>query len=433
MTKRTREHKVKYLYDLIFLLFSIIYLPYLFIKGKAHKDFKERFGFLPHKLKGFRKDAIWVHAVSVGEVLAVKSLINRLKEAFPEQRIILSTTTKTGNEMARKTFGETVLRFYFPIDFHNVVERIIDFINPLCFILVETEIWPNLILALSYRKVPVFIVNGRISDKSFRGYRLIKRVFSLTLKRIKVFLMQTDQDAERIIALGAPGERVKVTGNVKYDIEKKRDDKSQMPEVNKKDLGINESEHLLICGSTHKGEEEILLGAYKKLLEVFPSLRLLIAPRHVDRAGDIEKVCSDFGFTSCRISNPKVQPSNAVLILDTMGELSRLYSIASVVFMGGSLIKRGGHNIVEPAAHSKPILFGPFMHNFRDMAGQFLTEGAALKVCDQLQLVSAITALIMDNAHALEMGTKACRLVTKNKGAVERIVKEIQTQMTDQS
>jgi len=420
---------MRYLYDLIFLLFSIAYLPYLLLKGKAHKDFLQRFGFLPDYLKSHNNDAIWVHAVSVGEVLAVKGLIERLKEAFPEKRILLSTTTKTGNETAKRIFGDSIPRFFFPVDIYGVIQKTLNFINPAFFILVETEIWPNLILELSNRKIPVFVVNGRISDKSFKGYRLIRFFFANSLKKINAFLMQTSQDAERIIALGAPLQRVKVTGNVKYDQPQTTGEK--LEGLDKKSLGLEEKEDLLICGSTHPGEEEILLSSYKKLLEDFSSLRLLIAPRHIDRVTNIEELCTKFGFKSLKVSKLKTQRSrNPILLLDTIGDLSRLYSVGTVVFMGGSFIKKGGHNIIEPAVYAKPILFGPYMHNFRDMAEQFLNEKAAIRVSDEEELVDTVSMLLKDRTRAREMGERAASLVERNKGAVDRIVSEVKRYIT---
>ncbi|MCK4463706.1 MAG: hypothetical protein KAU58_05280 [Candidatus Omnitrophica bacterium] len=293
---------MKYFYDLIFLLFSIIYLPYLLVKGKAHKDFIQRFGILPNYLKGDRKDAVWVHAVSVGEVKATEFFIRYLKESLPGQRVILSTTTKTGFEAAKKIFGDSIVRFYFPLDFHFIVEKVINFINPLLFILFETEIWPNLIISLSNRGVPILLVNGRVSDKSFRRYMLIKPLFAAILRKIDRFLMQTEEDVQRIKEMGAPAERVKVCGNVKYDVRIASCVSRTASGFNKEKLGINNSEELIICGSTHKGEEEILLGVYKELIKEFDNLHILIAPRHVDRVDDIEKLCAKFGFDSIRLS-----------------------------------------------------------------------------------------------------------------------------------
>lgn len=427
---------MRYFYDLIFLLFSIIYLPYLLVKSKAHKDFIQRFGILPEHLKGDRKDAVWVHAVSVGEVKATESFIRYLKESLPGQRVILSTTTKTGFEAAKKIFGDSVPRFYFPLDFHFIVEKTINFINPLLFILFETEIWPNLIISLSNRGVPVLLVNGRVSDKSFRRYMLIKPLFAAILKKIDRFLMQTKEDARRIKEIGAPAERVKVYGNVKYDAVEGLRIEDKGLKFNRESLGIRKNEDLIICGSTHKGEEEILLGVYKELLQDFNNLRLLIAPRHIDRSDDIEKLCNKFSFTCVRLSKLKtynlklITNQKPILILDTIGQLSEFYSIADIVFMGGSLIKRGGHNIIEPARFGKAVLFGPYMNNFRDMANRFLSKGASVMVKDRHRLKEAIRSLLKDKTRIADMGEKAAFLIEQNKGAVSGIIGEIKAQMS---
>jgi len=420
---------MKYFYDLIFLLFSIIYLPYLAIKGKAHRGFTERFGVLPKYFKGDKNDAIWIHAVSVGEVKAAESLIRRMKEAFPEKRVILSTTTKTGNETAGNIFGDSIPKFYFPLDFHFICDKTIVFINPVLFVLFETDIWPNLITALYRRKIPVVLVNGRISDKSFRGYRLIKSIFGITLRKMTKFLMQTDADAERIKSLGAPPDKVKVCGNVKYDIDQASGTRQQASGLDKKILGIKEEEDLIICGSTHKGEEEILLQVYKDLLGDFSNLRLLIAPRHIDRIDDIEKVCEKFGFKTLRVSETPLLPDARcpmpVLILDTIGRLAHLFSIADIVFMGGSLIKKGGHNLVEPALYAKPIIFGPYMNNFRDMADQFLAGNASVMVKNKEELLKVFKHLLNNKSEREELGKRAFLLIGKNKGAVSRIIEEM--------
>jgi len=239
--------------------------------------------------------------------------------------------------------------------------------------------------------------------------------------------MQTKEDAERITFLGAPPERVKVTGNVKYD--SVFGVRSSAIGWKKEDLGIDKGENLIICGSTHKGEEEILLKVYKGLLKKFDSLKILIAPRHIDRISDIEKLCAEFNFDSIRLSEINRKPitdnRTPILLLDTIGQLAQIYSLATIVFMGGSLIKRGGHNIVEPALFEKPVCFGPYMGNFRDMAGQFVGKRAAIKVRDEYELERAIEDLLANKAKGIEMGRRAYALVKENKGALDRIISEI--------
>jgi len=412
-------------YDFIFLVFSIIYLPYLIMKGKAHKDFVQRAGFLPRHLKGDKKDAIWVHAVSVGEVMAARIFIENLKDTFPEERVILSTTTKTGQETAKKVFSGKMPTFYFPLDFSFVIEKTLNFLNPSFFILFETEIWPNLITGLVRRNIPVILVNGRISDRSFKGYKLVRFILRPVLRKISLFCMQTEIDAKRIKALGAPAERVKIAGNMKYDISRETNLVSESADELKLKLGIPKTEDILIAGSTHKGEEEILLKVYKDLLENFKSLRLVIAPRHVDRTDDIENLCRSFGFRALRISKIKkgedTLNEKEVFLLDTIGQLGRLYSIGTIVFIGGSLVKRGGHNIIEPARFAKPTVFGPYMNNFRDMANRFLKNKASVKVKDTEELERTLEDLLRDESKRLDMGQRSVHLVEENSGAVRRV------------
>ena len=406
------------IYDVFFFVFSLAYLPYLVIKGKAHSDFRERFGKLPRSFEGIGAlRPIWVHAVSVGEVLAVKDFVEKLHTKFPERKIVLSTTTKTGADLARRVLNENILKFYFPLDFSFVVRRVANFINPSLMVVMETEIWPNLILELSRRKIPIVLINGRISDRSFKGYKKIKFFFKDILKRVSLFLMRSEKDARYIKTLGAPGENVRVTGNMKFDIETDPDLVglgTQTYEVRKRsDLGIGESEELLIAGSTHGGEEEIVLDVYSHLAKEFQNLRLLIAPRHIDRAKTIKKMVERMGLKN-------------ILVLDTFGELSRIYGLATIVFMGGSLVKRGGHNIVEPAVFGKPIVFGPYMFNFRDMARSFLENKAAIKVKNSKELLGTLEMLLKDGNRRTILGRNAKELIDRSKGATERNIGELE-------
>ena len=407
------------IYDISFFVFSIIYLPYLAVKGKAHKDFMQRFGKLSPDFKevSLRKP-VWIHAVSVGEVLAVKNFVESFQKRFPKQKIILSTTTKTGNAVAGKVLNSDVLKFYFPLDFSFVVKRVVDFINPSILIITETEIWPNLILELSKRRLPIVLVNGRISDKSFKGYQKIKFFFEKILKKINLFCMQTTESAERIKALGAAPSSVRTTGNMKFDVRELSQQEKSMP-------NLELSDKLIVAGSTHAGEEEIVLEVYKELLEAFDNLKLLIAPRHINRAEAIKKKLEQYGFEGILMSQlekraHKALSKKTVLILDTLGELKHLYSLATIVFMGGSLIKRGGHNIIEPAISGKPIVFGPYMFNFKDMARSFLENNAAVEVKNKKALKETLQLLLKDENRRTALGRNAKGLIGKSRGATER-------------
>ena len=426
------------IYDLFFGLFSLAYLPYLVIKGGAHKDFGQRFGRLPDDLRDTgRARPVWVHAVSVGEVLAVKDFLKALKAKLPGKRIVLSTTTKTGNDIARKTLEKDILKFYFPVDFSFAVKNVIEKVNPSLFIMMETEIWPNLISELAKRRIPAVLINGRISERSFAGYRRIRFVFADILRKIDLFCMRTETDAERIRAMGAPGDRVCVTGNMKFDLkEPEKATKHPVDLVGRRGrrparpAEALASSDLLVAGSIHRGEEEAVLEVYSRLAKRFTGLKLLIAPRHIDRSPDIKRMAEEAGFKSRLFSNLKESDrtgssEDSVFVLDTFGELKKLYGLATVVFMGGSLIKRGGHNLVEPAIFAKPIAFGPSMFNFRDMAGQFVRNNAAVQVTDKEGLEKALGELLKDKDARASLGQRAKELIEKNRGATERNLESI--------
>jgi len=421
------------LYDFFFLVFSILYFPYLIIKGKAHAEFGQRFGFLPEPLRQHGKKVVWIHAVSVGEVMVAGNFVSRLKNALPEHVIAVSTTTTTGQHAAKRVFDDSVLIFYFPLDFSFIVRKVIHFLKPAIFIMFETEIWPNLITALHSVNVPVILVNGRISDKSYRRYRMIRWLFSKVLKKIGVFCMQTEKDSQRIRDLGAPPENVRVIGNMKYDVDVADEYVLEDIREQKRLLGFGDDQDVLVCGSTHGGEEEIVLKLYSEVLGTNKKLRLLIAPRHVDRVTEVEKVCRKMGFGALRVSDVNDKGvkghQNEVLVLDTMGILNQMYRIGTVIFVGGSLVSRGGHNLIEPAMFRKPITFGPFMNNFQDMAEKFLKAGAAEMASDGDALKDIIVRLLSDEGKRAEMGRRAYDLVAQSKGAVSKGIEIIKSEL----
>ena len=413
------------IYDVFFFVFSLAYLPYLIIKGKADSSFRERFGKLPRPFEGIgRLRPIWIHAVSVGEVLAVKNFVEKLHAKFPERRIVLSTTTKTGNDIARRALNENILKFYFPLDFSCVVKRVVNLINPSLLIIVETELWPNLILELARRKIPVAVINGRISDRSFKGYKKIKFFFKDILKMVSVFSMRSKRDAENIKNLGAPEKNVRITGNMKFDIADRPHSTGAAGIVSD---AVGDGK-LLIAGSTHWPEEEIITDIYARLREQFQDLRLLIAPRHIDRAKAIKRMIEDKGLEAVLLSDTagEAQKEKRVLVLDTLGELGQLYRLATIVFMGGSLLKRGGHNIAEPAVFGTPIVFGPYMFNFRDMARSFLENEAAIKVKNRKELLETLKMLLKDGNKRAVLGRNAKELIKNSNGATERNIQELE-------
>ncbi len=414
------------LYNIIFFIVSIIYLPIYLLRRKFHSGFWQRLGFLPKDLELNRP--IWIHAVSVGEVMAIRELVDGLRLTYPNKNLVISTVTATGNKIAKNITKERDFVIYLPLDFSFIIRKVIDKINPSLFIIAETEIWPNLISYLYKKNIPVIVLNGRISDKSFKGYLIIKFLLKSLLNKISMFCVQTNRDCQRLIALGVLSTKIKVTGNMKFDTTDYTDKKIMDYTDYRQKLGLVSDNRLLVAGSTHPGEEKIILNIYKELLIKISSLRLLIAPRHPERSKEIEKIAIKYGFNPQRISQLTI-PSAAegqankgqtIFILDTIGQLMNYYAIADIVFVGGSLVKKGGHNILEPAVLGKPILFGPDMFNFSDIADLFIAAKAALLVYNQEELKVKIKELLIDKTLALNLGQKAKELISKNRGSTER-------------
>lgn len=407
-------------YNAIYFLAFLIYIPIYLFKGKFHRGFFLRLGILPEGLALDRP--VWVHAVSVGEVKAVRGLIAELRKAYPEKKFVISTVTPTGNKIAKGLSQKGDFVTYLPLDLSFIVRGVIDKINPSLFIIAETELWPNLVAYLFKKKVPIVVVNGRISDSSFKGYLSIKFLLKPILNKISFFCAQTKRDAERLVCLGAPQNRIGITGNMKFDI-------LTEPKKNYSDyrlkLNLDSKAKLLVAGSTHPGEEEIILEAYKDLQIDFPALRLLIAPRHPERAKDIEKIVARNGFNCARISQIASLAAGqfnqqTIFVLDTIGELVSFYALADIVFVGGSLIRKGGHNILEPLAIGKPVLFGPYMFNFQDIAELFLRNQAGILVHNPEELKEKIKHLLNNSGQIATLIQQAKELILENQGATAK-------------
>ena len=413
-------------YDVIFLIFTAVYLPIYLFKGKFHRGFLRRFGFLPEGLNLDRP--IWIHAVSVGEAVSVKGLVGELRKAYPHKKLVISTVTATGNKIARGLIGDGDLLTYLPLDFSFIVRKVIKKINPSLFIIAETEIWPNLITCLHKQKVPVVTVNGRISDRSYSGYRAIKLLIRPILRKVGKFCVQSETDALRLVNLGVDKGNIQVTGNVKFDINLEAAAGFD-PLAGRKKLMLGLDDKLWVCGSTHPGEEEIIIKAYKELLLSFPKLKLLLVPRHPERSKDVGRLVSGNSFMPVFISSISgacpTCINNPIFILDVMGELLNYYSAADIVFVGGSLIKTGGHNILEPASQKKPVIFGPYMFNFRDIAQLFLENKAAVMVDDYQDLANKAKEILASNLLSKQMVERAYELIIRNKGATKKNIEVI--------
>lgn len=414
------------LYDLIFLIFILIYFPLYLFRGKFQRGFLRRLGFLPANLD--LEGPIWIHAVSVGETIAVKELILNLRRVYPRKKFVISTVTATGNKIAGGLIYESDFLTYLPLDLSFIINRVLKKIKPCVFIIAETEIWPNLISCLNRRKVPVFVVNGRISDSSYRGYRAIKPLIQPILRSVSQFCVQSAIDAWRLQNLGVDQDNIQVTGNVKFDIDP-ASSLSKNAALYRQKLMLRQDDQLLVCGSTHPGEEEIIFKAYQKVLADLPKLKILIAPRHPERAKEVCRIAARKGFTPVLISNISdayACENNAVFILDVIGELLNYYFAADIVFVGGSLVKKGGHNILEPASLKKPIIFGPYMFNFRDVSKLFSENEAAITVRNEHELAGKIKEILTNDHLVKQLVQRAYELILKHKGATERNVQVIQ-------
>ncbi|MFN7946377.1 MAG: 3-deoxy-D-manno-octulosonic acid transferase [Blastocatellia bacterium] len=457
-----------FLYSLFLGLASVALLPYFtwqaFINKKYLSNFRERLGLLPEEFGQDARPAIWLHAVSVGETLAARPLIAALRARFPEYRLIVSTTTATGQAVARSRITEADGFCYFPFDWRFSVRRALNVIRPQAVVLMESELWPNFLHECEQRSVPVIVANGRISDRSFvRAQKfgfLVRRMYA----QVSHFAMQSEADAQRAIALGAPVKRVSVSGNIKYDIGEAGRGSALDAIARQLDaaFGLSHSP-LIVAGSTSDGEEEIVLAAFEQLRknQATADARLLIAPRHPERFDEVARLLDATRFRCIRRSTLAGQPELAlagvghsalsaagtasrlsdesrraeVILLDSIGELAALYRFASVVFVGGSLVPKGGHNILEPAFYARPVIVGPHMENFREIASEFTRRDAliTLQGANDAELTAALSdklsELLTDPDEAQRFGDNARQVVSDNRGATERTVETIASLM----
>ena len=418
------------LYDVIFFFFALAYLPVFLLKGKHRHGLSERFGIVPEeireKLKG--RKVFWLHAVSVGEVTLAVRFADAIRKKDAEAQMVLTTTTSAGWDVANKLKDENDVLLYFPVDFGFAVRSFIRSVSPKAVIILETEIWPNLMTELSRLGIPVFIVNGRISDKGIGTYRLVRFFLRRILRCVAAIGAQDERMKERFLELGAEPGRVGVTGNLKYDWVPS--DSRDAPLEDLKHRLKTGANFWLVAGSTHENEEELLFELYPALKERFPNFRLLIAPRHLERLASIEQRAAQKNIPVKKVSSLEQNGSSdknseGVLLLDQMGVLAFWYQLADAVFMGGSLVPVGGHNLVEPAYFKKPILFGPFMQNFTEMADEFQKNGAAIQVRDAKDLKQKLMELFQDKEKRERLGLAAKRLVLSHQGAVQKNIEMV--------
>lgn len=409
------------LYSVLLTCLYLGYLPAYWIRKVVGGGYRlrmgERFGAVPAEVLSRlgSRPRCWIHAVSVGEVAAAVPLVRAIQSRWPQLTIVLSTGTETGQAMAAERLPD-VVRILFPLDLTFVVRRAIRQVLPRFFIAMETEIWPNFFFTLCQHRIPAMIANGRISDRSFRRYRLVHPLLRGTLDSVAVFGMQSDEDARRIVALGASPDRVVVTGNLKSESLSEEGEEPFWRRI----LGLNPGNPVWVVGSTHAGEEAQVVQVYRKLRENHPALTLILAPRHPERTGEVVQELAGLGVRTVRRSalGEEAPEPGTVVLLDTIGELDRLYSVADVVFMGGSLVPAGGHNLLEPAARRKPVLFGPHVENFRESAAALLSAGGGIQIQDAGTLLSAMDNLLRDSSLRAQIGAKAHGVVQTQQGAV---------------
>jgi 3-deoxy-D-manno-octulosonic-acid transferase len=405
--------------------------PWFAWRGVRYRKYignlRQRLGHLPLSLNLDRDPSIWVHAVSVGEVLAIRPLVPALKERFPRLRLFVSTTTVTGQDVARKSLAGADAVFYFPFDLGWIVRRVVDVVNPRLFVMVENEIWPNVLRECRRRGVKVAIVNGRISARSFPRYRLARAFFRRVLADVDRLCMQGEESARRVIAIGADPARVLVTGSLKFDAAALPVASIRGRERVLRFFRVGRERAVLVAGSTMRGEEAPVLRAFRRVKVTAPQALLVLAPRHAERFDEVVQVVRGEGFSVVRRSELAIdaEPRADVVVLDTIGELAQVYQIATVAFVGGSLVPTGGHNILEPAVFGRPILFGPHMSNFAEIAREFLARDAAVQVASPRALEDALPQLLLDPVRRASLGAAASALVEANRGANDRTLETL--------
>lgn len=417
---------------LVTFLFILVVLPYFLYRLVVEKGFGHRFrqamGLVRREeIKPVADtDCIWLHGASVGEMVALSPLVKEIKNIMPEKKVLVSAVTVGGYDMARQIMPEADTIINYPMDLPLVASTMVRRIRPGIFIMVETELWPNFLRAIREQNIPAMMMNGRISEKSAKSYRYLSGLLRDMLDTVSLFCMQSSIDAKYIAQLGADPDKIIVTGNTKFD--------QTYAEVTEEDLAAYKTElglgedafPIIVAGSTHRSEEEAVLASFTALRKIYPHARLIIAPRKLNRIEEIKKVNAKFGYAMAFRSKLKEiegrRPEFPVLLLDTIGELGRIYAVGDIVFVGGSLVHYGGHNVLEPAAHAKPILVGPSMEDFKDSYSLLSRAGACRMVADAEGLTEAFLEIAGDDALRKKMGDASIQIIRENRGAAQKTI-----------
>ncbi len=422
------------LYNILLLLLALPilagHLLHGLLRGRRRHGVRERFGFYAEERLAplADKKTVWVHAVSVGETQAAASLVKALKSRFPDWAVVLTNVTETGHKVATGIAGVD-LCLYFPYDFPWTVRRAFAQLKPALVVVVETEIWPNFMRTARRSGVPAVLVNGRISDRSFPRYRALKIFLKPVLRQFSRLCMQSALDAQRIEAMGAPPERIEITRNLKFDMQTGGLN-DQNPAPIRRKYGIPADSKVLVAGSTHAGEEELVIDVYRRLVDSGLDLCLILVPRHPERCRVVGELLSSQNLSYTLRSEIEDAPvplaPGAVLLVDTVGELLQFYAVADLVFVGGSLVPVGGHNILEAALVKKPVIFGPHMHNFKEISRLLVKAGGGMAIAEGDEFYRVAANLLADPERCRAMGAQGYALLQDNRGATELTLQAIE-------
>ncbi|MBW8041579.1 MAG: 3-deoxy-D-manno-octulosonic acid transferase [Planctomycetes bacterium] len=428
---------MRILIDLVYLLAVAAYSPILIYRAIRYNRYRagwnQRFGIINRKFP--EKKCIWLHAVSVGEVNAAKTIIEELQNTFPDFEIVISTTTDTGFARATNIFGEKFKVFYFPLDFSWIMLRAFGKIRPSICLLMEQEVWPNFVHFAQQSNIPVVVVNGRISDKAFARCKKLKLISRIIYRKVTLILAQTQEYAQRFISIGAPEDKVIVTGSLKYDTAQITD-KVEGTDALAAQLNIT-GERLWVAGATGPGEEKIILDVFTNLTtqQQFKDLRLVIVPRKPERFDEVAQLIKDAGFDFVRYSDiknsdAKCPDKTPVILGDTMGDLRKFYSLATIIFVGRTLVPMGGSDMIEAAALGKPTLFGPHAFNFRQTVDALLKDEGAVMVKDEQDLLQAMQKCLSDPDFTRKIAQNGQEVIKKNQGATKKTINQITKLLT---
>ncbi len=419
------------LFPIVFLFMLPKFISRMLKRGGYGQHFEQRIGHFGRQTKERLREhrRIWVHAVSVGEIYVALRFIKAYRAQHPEARFALSTTTSTAHKIGQTAIDERDVLFYFPVDLPVIIAKVLRIIEPQRIVLMEGEFWPNLIRMADNRGIPIALVNGRLSEKSCRGYKRLKSLTKDILRRIDPICVQGELDAARMREIGAPAEQIHVMGTVKFDVAERDPEGERTAQQVMKRIGVPDNAVVLLGGSTWPGEEEVLCSIYKKLRAEFPGLFLVLVPRHVERAAAVVECIEGCGLTVARRSEadaaaPREEPPD-VLFVDTTGELRNFYSAAQIIFVGKSLCEHGGQNPIEPAMYGKAVVVGPNMENFPAVMPEFLNREAILQAADAAALEAMLRELLRRPERQAELGARAGLCVDENRGAIERTVELI--------